>query len=175
MGERTAIGLFCLLSITAACAVEEEPGEELGLRAGEEEDPGDEGPVENVVGGTQSAVGCAAVRVSQEAHSGGILGYYTSSPRLWVYQVKFRIYNPSSTNCSTMQLKIDLVDDIPYTTTFTTSLTTSLSAHKVRWIYWTLDWTSANSNWWQDVFVYRNGTSILTTFLPGYFLETGQY
>lgn len=165
--------LLAVFAVAPACALDE-PDDAPGADPEEIDDE-----VAAVAGNQAAAVGCAAIVVSEEDHTGALIGYTTSHPELYVAQVKFRIRNPSAVDCATVQIGIRLVDDLPYTTTLSTSLTTSLRGGYRRWIYWTINWDSRNTapawDYTQDVFVSRNGNEIDYTYLPSYFVNTGQY
>jgi hypothetical protein len=116
------------------------------------------------------AVGCAAVVVSSEAHVGWLAYNPTDT---FIDKLSYRIHNTSSTDCATMKLTFRLYDDQTGATIRQADLITSLSANKYRVVYWDKNYDSG-PEWWVTAELLRNGTPIKYTYMPSYFVQTGQ-
>jgi hypothetical protein len=125
------------------------------------------------IGTTSEAavVGCAATVVSSESHSGWLS--YASPTSIFIDRLEYRIKNPSGTDCVTMSITFQLKDDIYGTVIRQGSLTTSLRAGNSRTVYWDRDYES--TTYWVNAALLRNGSLIKQTYVPGYFIDTGQY
>ena len=149
----------------AGCAAQEEP------LAGDEED---------LVETTSAlVVGCAAIVETGEAHTGGLIGYSTPKPEIVVDQIKFKISNPSDTDCASVRIDWNLTNDTYGTVLGSYGVTTSLHAHKYRWV-WSYPAFDSRTHtpkvgYDEDVWTYRNGNLMRATYLPQYFVNTGQY
>jgi hypothetical protein len=126
------------------------------------------------------SVGCGAAPgsdeftvgdVSSESHSGWLS--YASPTSIFIDRLEYRIKNPSGSDCVTMSITFQLKDDIYGNVIRQGSLTTSLRAGYSRTVYWDRDYES--TTYWVNAALLRNGSLIKQTYVPGYFIETGQY
>jgi hypothetical protein len=133
------------------------------------------------VGEVQSALtatGCAAIKVSSEHHVGTFFEALNPD-EIYVKTLSWRIYNPSTTSCASVELALKFTNDLTGAVIYQTTLATSLSAGKYRLISWPVEWDSrtyrpkTDSN--EDSWLYANGRLLKATYLPQYFLSTGQY
>jgi hypothetical protein len=173
--NRRAITTFVSLVWLAGAGCGEAPGFEVG----QEESIG--ASADEPVTATTSALttsGCASVYVSRESHTG--IFFRSSNPQqTYVQQLAYRISNPSDVDCATMEIDFQLENDLHGTLLEQAFLTTSLSAHKGRNVYWNVNFDTRTfrpaTTWDVDAFLYRNGSFLEATYMPGYFLSTGQY
>jgi len=123
--------------------------------------------------------GCAAIVETGEAHTGGLIGYSTSHPEIVVDRIKFKISNPSSTDCASVRIDWNMTNDLYGTVLTSNGVTTSLPAHKYRWVWSDPLFDSRTHTpkvgYDEDVLTYRNGSLMKATYLPAYFVSTGQY
>jgi hypothetical protein len=73
----------------------------------------------------------------------------------------------------------NLTNDTYGTVLTSNGVTTSLPAHKYRWV-WSYPGFDSRTHtpkvgYDEDVWTYRNGNLMRATYLPSYFISTGQY
>lgn len=155
--------MAAVVSLCAGCGGAPDGGD--GLVEGPEEGAESVGEASQPL-----AVGCAAVVVSSEAH----IGWLAYNPtETFIDKLSYRIHNPSSTDCATMKLTFRLYDDQTGATIRQADLVTSLPANKSRGVYWSKNYDSG-PEWWVTAQLLRNGTPIKYTYMPTYFVQTGQ-
>lgn len=140
--------------------------------------------VELQQGALPAAVGCAAIVVDPngDAHTGALIGYGTGLTEIVINQVRWRIKNPSNTDCTYVELTFQLRDGYGKLMKKSGVLTTSLKAGYRRDVYWNPNYDSRTLGprpdftyrWYIDAFLFRNGIEIRDQNIATYFLQTGQ-
>jgi hypothetical protein len=134
--------------------------------------------------GELAAVGCAAIVTDSryDAHTGALIGYGTGLTEVVINQVRWRITNPSSTDCNYVELTFQLKDGFGTLMKKSGVLTTSLKAGYRRDVYWNPNYDSRTLGprpdftyrWYINGFLFRNGNEIRKQNISQFFLETGQ-
>jgi hypothetical protein len=131
-----------------------------------------------------TAVGCAAIVTDSryDNHTGALIGYGTGLTEIVINQVRWRIRNPSNTDCNYVELTFTLRDGYGKLMKKSGVLTTSLKAGYRRDVYWNPHYDSRTLGprpeftyrWYIDAFLFRNGIEIRDQNIATFFLETGQ-